>query len=80
MSAPTNPTVVGVSNIESMVDANHELWSITTYVLAKKGVNLEEEMAKMSAFMLAHAGGPVDIAELPVNPLVAQKTVDITKL
>jgi hypothetical protein len=78
MAAPTNPSVVGVTNIESMVDAGHELWSITTHVLIKKGTNLEVEMAKMADLMKGQAG-PVDMSTLPTL-MVAQKTVDLTKI
>lgn len=71
MATPTNAALIQGPNLDTMVDANHELWSVTSHFLVPKGTNLETLLAQL-------AEGKLD-PNLDMSNF-KNKVVDLTKI
>lgn len=74
MAAPTNPVLTNVSSVDNLVDADHELWAITSHMLVPKGTNMEQVLADMLQ------GHFQDGSKVFTDFVTGQKIVDVTKL
>lgn len=74
MAVPTNQDLKNLPNVDSMVDANHELWAVSYHYLVPKGTDIEVFLADMVKGNFEN--GSKNLGDF----LAGLKIVDITKL